>query len=117
MSAYDDSTHVTNPTAKTPEIVFKTHEYRVPAPTFFLNFDEASVAWMANKVRRGPSVCYQCTAIKKDGHPCSKAIIGHDGDDEFLCKTHRRFASSTLRAPLQKESRLAEVTTHATVSP
>lgn len=93
MSTYDDSTHITNRNAPRPTIKYKTH-IRSPLPTsVFIDFDAASAAWMANKVRRGPSMCYQCTAIKKDGHPCSKAILSHDGIDQFLCKTHARFSN------------------------
>ena len=102
MSTYDDSTHITNPTAPKHEIHFKSHVRRLSPPDIPIDFDGASAAWMSNKVRRGESVCYQCTAVKKDGHPCSKAILSQVSNDPFLCKTHRRFSHPP--APLQTES-------------
>lgn len=92
MSIYNDSTHITNPTAPKHEIQFKGHVRRPAMSDIQFDFDGASAAWMANKIRRDESVCYQCTAVKKDGHPCSKAVLSHYGDDPFLCKTHRRFS-------------------------
>lgn len=116
MSAYDDSTEVTNPSTKIHVFTIKEHIRRThPFTIDAIDFDEASVAWMANKVRRGPSMCYQCTAIKKDGNPCSKAILSHDGTDQFLCKTHKRF--NHLPAPPQTESRSATATKRVSVSP
>jgi hypothetical protein len=116
MSEYDDSTNVTNPSTKIHVFAVKEHVRRPLSFTrIAIDFDEASVAWMANKVRRGPSVCYQCTAIKKDGHPCSKAILSHDGTDQFLCKTHKRF--SHLPTLPQTESRSTTATKRVSVSP
>jgi len=118
MSAYDDSTEVTNPSTKIHVFAVKEHIRRVhPFTMATIDFDAASVAWMANKVRRGPSLCYQCTAIKKDGHPCSKAILSHDGTDQFLCKTHKRFDSRHLPALLQTENHSAATIKRASVSP
>jgi hypothetical protein len=117
MSTYDDSTHVSNPTVPKHEIQFKQHKRLRQLSDTSFDFDEASVAWMANKVRRGPSLCYQCTAIKKDGHPCSKAILSHDGTDQFLCKTHKRFDSRHLPALLQTENHSAAMIKRASVSP
>ena len=116
MSAYDDSTEVTNPSTKIHVFAVKEHIRRpLPFTVDAIDFDAASVAWMANKIRRGPSMCYQCTAIKKNGHPCAKAILSHDGTDQFLCKTHERF--SHLPTPLQKESRSTAATKRVSVSP
>ena len=45
-----------------------------------IDFDEASKAWLANKVRVGPG-CYRytCVAITKTGHSCKRvAIQGQD---------------------------------------
>jgi hypothetical protein len=45
-----------------------------------IDFDEASKAWLANKVRVGPG-CYRytCVAITKTGQPCKRvAIQGQD---------------------------------------
>ena len=116
MSAYDNSTEVTNPSTTIHVFAVKEHIRRpIPFTMEAIDFDEASVAWMANKVRRGPSMCYQCTAIKKDGHPCAKAILSHDGTDQFLCKTHKRF--SHLPVLPQTESRSTATTTRVSVSP
>jgi hypothetical protein len=119
MSAYDDSTEVTNPSISTHVFAVKEHIRRPQPYTMIaaIDFDGASAAWMANKIRRGPSMCYQCTAIKKDGHPCAKAILSHDGTDQFLCKTHKRFDISHLPTPLQKENRSGATTKRVTVSP
>jgi len=38
-----------------------------------IDFDAASAAWMANKIRRGPALHYKCTAIQKNGEKCSRA--------------------------------------------
>ena len=38
-----------------------------------IDFDAASAAWMANKIRRGPALHYKCTATQKNGVPCSRA--------------------------------------------
>ena len=115
MSIYDDSTHVSNPTAPKHKILFKNHGHRSALPGIPFDFDGAAVAWMANKIRRGESVCYQCTAVKKDGHPCSKAILSHYGDDPFLCKTHRRFSHPP--APPQMESHSTAATMREFVAP
>ena len=123
MSAYDDSTEVTNPSISTHVFAVKEHIRRPQPYTMIaaIDFDGASAAWMANKIRRGPSMCYQCTAIKKDGHPCAKAILSHDGTDQFLCKTHKRLgfsgSSSHLPTPPQKENRSGATTKRVTVSP
>ena len=99
MSAYDDSTEITNPATSTH--VFEVKEHRRPAPASSnpsceIDFDEASAAWMANKVRSGPCILYKCTAIKKDGNPCAKPILHHEITDAtvdlFVCKMHARLA-------------------------
>ena len=97
MSTYDDSTHVSNPTAPKHDIQFKQHKRLRQLSDTLFDFDEASVAWMANKVRRGPAVYYQCTAIKKDGYPCAKSIISHESDNPFLCKTHLRLMAVPVK--------------------
>jgi len=38
-----------------------------------IDFDAASAAWMANKIRRGPALMYKCTAIQKNGSACQRA--------------------------------------------
>lgn len=38
-----------------------------------IDFDAASAAWMANKIRRGPALMYKCTAIQKNGSTCTRA--------------------------------------------
>jgi hypothetical protein len=38
-----------------------------------IDFDAASAAWMANKIRRGPALLYKCTAVQKNGSVCPRA--------------------------------------------
>jgi len=97
MSAYDDSTEITNIATTTHVFEVKEHQRTASIHPFCeIDFDAASAAWMANKVRRGPSMCYQCTAIKKDGNPCAKPILSHEVTDAtvdlFVCKMHARLA-------------------------
>lgn len=35
-----------------------------------IDFDEASSAWRANKVKKGSGFAYCCGTIKKNGEPC-----------------------------------------------
>jgi len=99
MSAYDDSTHATNPSITVHDIKINEHRRTIHPFTVDIDFDEASAAWMANKVRRGPSLCYQCTAMKKDGNPCVKPILSHTSISPMLCKMHQRFSMSHLSHP------------------
>jgi len=38
--------------------------------TMEIDFDAASKAWMANKIRKGPALAYRCMQIQKNGAPC-----------------------------------------------
>ena len=64
-------------------------------------FDAASAAWMANKLRRGASMAYRCQAITKTGDRCSRAAesITKTIDDPALCKSHRKYSKPTQLAP------------------
>ena len=82
MNDLEDATHITNPGRPTPN---PTNIYlRQP----IIDFDAASAAWMANKIRRGPLIHYRCTAIQKNGHQCAKAVIHHNPGEEAKCKRH-----------------------------
>jgi hypothetical protein len=67
-----------------------------------IDFDTASAAWMANKIRRGPSMAYRCQAITKAGKQCTRAAIPkiYVGNDPACCPSHTKYAaSSTQFAP------------------
>lgn len=56
-----------------------------------IDFDAASKAWMANKMRRGPALSYRCTQVQKNGDPCplpakSECVPGKP----HLCKRHAK---------------------------
>lgn len=54
------------------------------ANTFVIDFDEASEAWMANKIRIGASYKYVCQKPGRKGCRCiSQCLPGED-----YCKTH-----------------------------
>lgn len=53
-------------------------------------FDEWSVAWHANKVRRpNCNVVYRCIAQTTDGKPCEKAVSAKAGGS--TCWNHRSY--------------------------
>jgi hypothetical protein len=60
-----------------------------------IDFEIASKAWMANKIRKGAMVYYKCQATLKSGSPCKLAAVG----DQYLCKRH-----SKTPTPVQKEN-------------
>ena len=63
-----------------------------------IDFDEASAAWMANKVRRGAMVYYLCTATQKSGKPCTRISSNEETakhpDRSQLCTQHARYGHS-----------------------
>jgi hypothetical protein len=63
-----------------------------------IDFEIASKAWMANKIRKGAMVYYKCQATLKSGIPCKLASTAGAGEPH-LCKRH----SKTLK-PAQKEN-------------
>jgi hypothetical protein len=55
-----------------------------------IDFDEASRAWMENKIRRGPGMVYRCQAMKTTGDRarCSRPAIASKPSRPNLCSTH-----------------------------
>jgi hypothetical protein len=51
-----------------------------------IDFDEASMAWMANKKRIGQSYIYICRFSCKNGKPCQKRVYS-----TTHCTTHAKF--------------------------
>ena len=60
-----------------------------------IDFDAASAAWMANKIRKGAMLYYKCQATLKSGDPCKLAAIG----TLHFCKRHAKTPK-----PVQKEN-------------
>lgn len=51
-------------------------------------FDDARIAWNANKIRRAQMYYYKCEAVQRDGEQCrrrSKQVVG-----VHLCGIHLR---------------------------
>jgi len=55
-----------------------------------IDFDAASAAWMANKIRKGAMLYYTCTEIQKNGKPCPFAAIQEPGLEIHHCKRHSK---------------------------
>lgn len=55
-----------------------------------IDFDEASKAWMGNKIRNGPCMAYKCEAITKKGQQCSKKAVPRPLADVHMCARHGR---------------------------
>ena len=53
--------------------------------------DNSSEAWMKNKVRKGHSMAYICTALTKEGNPCKHSAIIKDATSNHLCKQHAKY--------------------------
>jgi hypothetical protein len=51
-----------------------------------IDFEAASKAWMANKIRKGAMLYYKCQATLKSGVPCSLAAVG----TLHFCKRHSK---------------------------
>lgn len=54
-------------------------------------FDQSSIEWMKNKMRRGHSMAYICTALTQEGKSCKRASIMKDPTSEHLCKQHGKY--------------------------
>lgn len=76
--------------------------------TMDIDFDAASAAWMANKIRKGPMLYYKCQATLKSGGPCKVAAAG----TLHFCKRHAK-----TPAPVQKENRTKAAIVHVTDAP
>ena len=59
-----------------------------------IDFDAASAAWTANKIRRGASYAYRCTAIRKTGKQCTRPALSRPTAD-LLCASHTRYRPAT----------------------
>jgi len=66
-----------------------------------IDFDDASNAWMVNKVRRGAMVYYLCTAMQKSGKPCSRIASNEETAKNpialQLCTQHARYSSQNQK--------------------
>ena len=64
------------------------------------DFDAASAAWHANKIRRGPHLYYRCTATQRNGVPCPRAAniatLDRDPTAPHLCTQHSRTSLQTV---------------------
>jgi hypothetical protein len=60
-----------------------------------IDFEAASKAWMANKIRKGAMVYYKCQATLKTGDPCKLTAVG----TLYFCKRH-----SKTPTPVRKEN-------------
>ena len=54
-------------------------------------FDQSSEAWMKNKVRKGHSMAYICTALTQEGKSCSRSAIMKDPMSDHVCKQHAKY--------------------------
>ena len=54
-------------------------------------FDQSSEAWSKNKIRKGHCMAYKCTALTREGNPCSKSATMKDGTSDHLCKQHKMY--------------------------
>jgi hypothetical protein len=59
-----------------------------------IDFDAASAAWTANKIRRGASYAYRCTAIRKNGKQCTQKALSRCSK-ELLCVSHTKYRPAT----------------------
>lgn len=70
-----------------------------PLPTLTAaDFDAASAAWHANKIRRGERLYYRCTASQRNGKPCPRTAntthLDRDPAAPHLCTQHARTSTS-----------------------
>lgn len=59
-------------------------------------FDQSSQAWMANKIRRGHSMSYICTALTQEGKSCKRPAFIKDATSEHFCKQHRKYGINKM---------------------
>ena len=68
-----------------------------------IDFDAASAAWMANKIRRGPALMYKCTAIQKNGSACQRAAKSECVPYKpHLCTQHSKNWTSPASSPSEQ---------------
>jgi len=63
-----------------------------------IDFDTASAAWMANKIRKGPMLYYACTEIQQNGKPCPHAAVQEPGIEIHRCKRHRGLNTKNIHS-------------------
>lgn len=56
-------------------------------------FDQASKAWLENKVRYGASYRYKCAYIHSNKKQCSKPVVSFD-----YCKRHNIVMKSRMKS-------------------
>ena len=54
-------------------------------------FDQSSEAWMKNKVRKGASMAYICTALTQEGKSCKRSAIMKDAMSDVVCRQHGKY--------------------------
>jgi hypothetical protein len=59
-------------------------------------FDQSSEAWMKNKLRKGHSMAYICTALTQEGKSCRRSALIKDATSEHLCKQHRKYGINKM---------------------
>jgi hypothetical protein len=59
-----------------------------------IDFDAASAAWVANKIRCGASYAYRCTAIRKTGKQCTQKALSRPTPN-ILCVSHTKYRPAT----------------------
>ena len=113
---YDDYMRVTNPTIRrVPPVSTRSDRgYRDDSAVAPVDFDEASAAWMRNKVRKGAVYVYRCPVIapglKGVMQRCGNTPCKREGGDG-LCLTHFRL----LQSPPPSESHSGSVTVRGVV--
>jgi len=86
-----------------------------------IDFDAASKAWMANKIRKGPALVYRCTQIQKNGAPCPLPAKSECIPERpHLCKRHGKSWIATSHHPLtllHEENPIEAEKVHASAVP
>ena len=52
-------------------------------------FDQSSEAWLQNKIRRGHSMAYKCTALTQEGKSCKRTAVLKDALSKHCCIQHQ----------------------------
>ena len=56
-----------------------------------MDFDVASAAWRASKMRRGQMFYYRCRATTRTGTQCSRPAPNRDALAPLYCTQHARY--------------------------
>lgn len=54
-------------------------------------FEQSSQAWMKNKVCKGHSMAYICTALTQEGKSCKRTATMKDATSDHVCKQHVKY--------------------------